>query len=155
MQNPSLNTKRGFTLTEVLVVGLIATLLGVGIVHSLTWMFATSRTEEQTSHLQTEANIIIEDIARRVHVSTTIATPTSHLLQFYTGGSLTRTISISNDTLLENGQAFKVSGTPVLLDATQSFFAADSTGEFLNAQLHLRRQNAHFTLHTGTLRCRN
>lgn len=146
----------GFTLTEVVVVSVVAGLLGVGIVTMLAWMFGTSQDDQMRAHLQTNSNIVLEELARKVHVSSrVISSADSSTLQFVTGGIATGTMSFAGDTLKQNGNPFKVAGYPVLIQSDSSFFGADTSGNFVNTQLVLRRDNARFTLHTGILRCRN
>lgn len=151
----SLALKKGFTLTEILVVGLLAALLGVGVVGLLRWVFGDSQEDQKRAHLQSKANIVLEEIGRRVHVSSQVSTPASHQLDFVTGGVPSGSISFSGDTLKENGVPFIIGGSAVLLKSDSSYFQADSTGNFVTTQLVLRHDNARFILHTGILRCRN
>lgn len=155
-------SKGGFTLIEVIVVGLLAALLGVGLIQMLYWLFSGSRHEQQVAHLQAQANIVGEEIARHVHVSTTIATAAdSSSLEFYTGGTLRHKLSISGDTLYERKNSvqvpFRVAGQPVLVKGDSSYFVADITGDFLlDMRLLIKRgDSAYYSLRTGNLRCRN
>lgn len=149
--------KRGFTLIEVIWVGLIAAVLGFGIVSMLTWMFRVSKEDQTRAHLQTQANIVLEEIARHVHISSTVASVGTSLLLFYVNGAPSGSMAFTQDTLMQDGLPFLVAGLPVLVVGDSSFFNADtaSSGEFVNTRLVLRRDNARFTLHTGILRCRN
>lgn len=155
MQSHILKSRRGFTLTEVLIVGILAAVLGMGIISLLTWMFSGSRHDQKVSHLQTEANVVLESVGRRVRASSSVHSPSNKHVDFYTGGAITGSLSIVGDTLKENGIAFIVSGTPILLDGAGSTIYADTTNETVDLELVLRRDDARFTLHTGNLRCRN
>jgi Tfp pilus assembly protein PilV len=155
MQSHSLKHKRAFTLIEVVVVGSLAALLGVGLVGILQWFFGTSQEDLKRSHLQTQSNIVLEEISRQVHVSSRVATPVAHTLVYYTGGVYQGNFTFANDTLKQNNVPFVIAGHTVLVKSDSSYFIADTSGAFVNSHLVLRQENARFILHTGIIRCRN
>jgi len=147
--------KKGYTLIEVLIAGLLAALLGVGVISLLMWMFGASKVEQNRSHLQSEANIFLEELARKVHMGSQVETPTPQFLRIHTGGAPSDSFAISGNTVIYNGTTFMVSGIPMVIVGDSSTFVADTSGNFVNTTLLLQRGEANFKLHTGILRCRN
>jgi prepilin-type N-terminal cleavage/methylation domain-containing protein len=155
MQSHSIKKKNGFTLVEVIVVGVLVAILGVGIISVLSWMMHDGKEANQKAHLQSEGSVIQEDLGRRTRESTKVLVTGGKIVSFVKGGVTTSTFKILGGQIQDNGLTYMVSGTPVLLDESVSFFASDTVAKTLQVFLVLKHDSVRFNLSTNALRCRN
>lgn len=155
MQSP-IRMKKGFTLVEVIVVGVIAATLGAGLVSILVWTFNVSKDGRNMAHLQDQGNAVLEDYARHVRNSTSIEiADAGKKVRFLLGGIPSDSFVISGSSLYEHGAIYKVGGEPLILINSSSTFTVDTTFRAARLDIVLSRSAQKFTVSSGYFRCRN
>jgi hypothetical protein len=141
---------------EVIVVGVIAAILGIAVTSVLSWSFKASANGKDLSHLQDQANVVLEDVARRVRNHTSVELgDNGKRLVLLKGTTRDDSLHISGGALYEGSGNYKVGGTNVLLIDTSSRFLVDSAGHASRINLVLKRDDETYKLISGYFRCRN